>query len=242
VLALRLKVVEDATCKTFWVDGESLGYNPAYLALNDHECRGVLAHEILHVAGGHCFRQGRATLNCWNDACDYAINPIVRQAGMALPPGCLDDPRFYGRSAEEIYAVLTQEARQKEQEKSGGKPGANAPGGQQAPANGANTPSAAPDQSSTPSCGEVRPYPEASDKAVKEAEWQVATLQAAKAAQMREQTAGRADRGRGSGRRGVGGLAFAPHAVRAAGDPRRLQLCDAQSPVSASRLLSAGVA
>jgi hypothetical protein len=32
VLALRLKVVEDATCKTFWVDGESLGYNPAYLA------------------------------------------------------------------------------------------------------------------------------------------------------------------------------------------------------------------
>jgi hypothetical protein len=53
--------------------------------LNDHECRGVLAHEILHVAGGHCFRQGRATLNCWNDACDYAINPIVRQAGMALP-------------------------------------------------------------------------------------------------------------------------------------------------------------
>ncbi|WP_183717511.1 vWA domain-containing protein [Paraburkholderia tropica] len=186
VLALRLKVVEDATCKTFWVDGESLGYNPAYLAtLNDHECRGVLAHEILHVAGGHCFRQGPRDAERWNDACDYAINPIVRQAGMALPPGCLDDPRFYGRSAEEIYAVLTQEARQKEKEKSDGKPGANAPGGQQAPANGANTPSAAPDQSSPPSCGEVRPYPKASDKAVKEAEWQVATLQAAKAAQMR---------------------------------------------------------
>ncbi|RQM45185.1 hypothetical protein EHZ19_24760 [Paraburkholderia bannensis] len=186
VLALRLKVVEDATCKTFWVDGESLGYNPAYLAtLNDHECRGVLAHEILHVAGGHCFRQGPRDAERWNDACDYAINPIVRQAGMALPPGCLDDPRFYGRSAEEIYAVLTQEARQKEQEKSGGKPGANAPGGQQAPANGANTPSAAPDQSSPPSCGEVRPYPTAGDKAVKEAEWQVATLQAAKAARMR---------------------------------------------------------
>ncbi|RQN37236.1 vWA domain-containing protein [Paraburkholderia tropica] len=186
VLALRLEVVEDATCKTFWVDGESLGYNPAYLAtLNDHECRGVLAHEILHVAGGHCFRQGPRDAERWNDACDYAINPIVRQAGMALPPGCLDGPRFHGKSAEEIYAVLTQEARQKEQEKSGGKPGANAPGGQQAPANGANTPSAAPDQSSAPSCGEVRPYPKASDKAVKEAEWQVATLQAAKAAQMR---------------------------------------------------------
>ncbi|MCP3712472.1 VWA-like domain-containing protein [Paraburkholderia sp. CNPSo 3274] len=184
-LALRLKVVEDPACKTFWVDGEALGYNPAYLdTLNDLECRGVLAHEILHVANGHCFRQGPRDAKRWNDACDYAINPIVKQAGMVLPAGHLDDARFHGKSAEEIYAVLTQEARQKEKEKSGGKPGAQAPGAQQAPANGANTPSAAPDPDAPPSCGEVRPYP-GPDKPVKEAEWKVATLQAAKAARMR---------------------------------------------------------
>ncbi|MCX5545480.1 VWA-like domain-containing protein [Paraburkholderia sp. CNPSo 3076] len=184
-LALRLKVVEDPACRTFWVDGEALGYNPAYLdTLNDLECRGVLAHEILHVANGHCFRQGPRDAKRWNDACDYAINPVVKQAGMVLPAGHLDDARFHGKSAEEIYAALTQEARQKEKEKSGGKPGAQAPGAQQAPANGANTPSAAPDPDAPPSCGEVRPYP-GPDKPVKEAEWKVATLQAAKAAKMR---------------------------------------------------------
>ena len=184
-LALRLKVVEDPACKTFWVDGESLGYNPAFLAtLNDLECRGILAHEILHVANGHCFRQGPRDADRWNDACDYAINPVVKQAGFLLPSPHLDDARFHGKSAEEIYAVLTQEARQKEKEKSGGKAGANAPDGQKTPANGANTPSAAPEPDAPPSCGEVRPYP-GPDMPVKEAEWKVATLQAAKAAKMR---------------------------------------------------------
>ena len=184
-LALRLKVVEDLACKTFWVDGESLGYNPAYLAtVSDLECRGVLAHEILHVANGHCFRQGPRDADRWNQACDYAINPIVKQAGFVLPSPHLDDSRFHGKSAEEIYAVLTQEARQKEKEKSGGKPGANAPDGQQTAANGANTPSAAPEPDAPPSCGEVRPYV-GPEKAAKEAEWKVATLQAAKAAKMR---------------------------------------------------------
>ncbi len=184
-LALRLKVVEDAACKTFWVDGETLGYNPAYLPVpNDLECRGVLAKLIMHVANGHCFRQGLRDVERWNEACSYAINPIVKSAGFVLPTGHLDDARFHGKSAEEIYAILTQEARQKEKEKSGSKPGANAPAGQQAPANGANTPSAAPDPNAPPSCGEVRPYPGA-DKDLKETEWKVAVLQAAKAARMR---------------------------------------------------------
>lgn len=54
VLLLRLKVVEDMSCKTFWVDGVNLGYNPAYLQkLTDPELRGVLCHEVLHVANGH---------------------------------------------------------------------------------------------------------------------------------------------------------------------------------------------
>ncbi|WP_042303811.1 vWA domain-containing protein [Paraburkholderia kururiensis] len=184
-LALRLKVIEDPACRTFWVDGELLGYNPAYLAtLNDLECRGVLAQLILHVANGHCFRQGPRDADRWNDACDHAINPIVKQAGFVLPSPHLDDARFHGKSAEEIYAVLTQEARQKEKEKSGGKTGANAPVDQPAPANGANNPSAAPEPDAPPSCGEVRPYL-GPDKPVKEAGWKVAVLQAAKAAKMR---------------------------------------------------------
>ena len=202
-LSLRLKVVEDPSCKTFWTDGESLGYNPAYLAgLNDLETRGILAHEILHVANGHCWRQGDRDSDLWNDACDYAINPIVYDAGMQLPKGGLFDARFRGKSAEEIYGILAQEKRQKEKQQGkgkqdGGKPDAqpgqkpgDSPGGSSPPqsANGANTPSATPEPGTSPepapSCGEVRQY-KADDKSQKEADWKVAVLQAAKAAKMR---------------------------------------------------------
>jgi predicted metal-dependent peptidase len=212
-LALRLKVVEDASCKTFWTDGESLGYNPAYLGgLNDLETRGVLAHEVLHVANGHCWRQGDRDPKLWNDACDYAINPIVLEAGMLLPKGVLVDTRFKGKSAEEIYGILAQEKRQKEKQQGkgkqdGGKPDAqsgqqsaplpnqqpdSAAGGSSPPqssnANGANTPSATPNPGAAPdvapSCGEVRQYV-GDDKALKEADWKVAVLQAVKAAKMR---------------------------------------------------------
>jgi len=213
VLALRLNVVEDASCKTFWTDGESLGYNPAYLGgLNDLQTRGVLAHEILHVANGHCWRQGDRDPKLWNDACDYAINPIVIDAGMLLPKGVLVDARFKGKSAEEIYGILAQEKRQKEKQQGkgrqdGGKPDAQSgqqpaqspkqqpdgtPGDGSQPqssnANGANTPSANPEPGATPdtvpSCGEVRQY-SGDDKPLKEADWKVAVLQAAKAAKMR---------------------------------------------------------
>jgi predicted metal-dependent peptidase len=208
-LALRLKVLEDPSCKTFWTDSVSIGFNPAYLAkLNDLETRGVLAHEVLHVANGHCWRQGDRDPSLWNDACDYAINPIIVGAGMLLPKGVLMDARFTGKSAEEIYGILAHEKQQKEKQqaqqegkgKGSGKPGAqsgqqpgDASGGSSAPqpgnqANGANTPSALPEPTAVPeaapSCGEIRQYA-GEERAKHEAEWKVAVHQAAKAAQMR---------------------------------------------------------
>jgi predicted metal-dependent peptidase len=201
-LALRLKVVEDPSCKTFWTDSVSIGYNPAYLAsLNDLETRGVLAHEVLHVANGHCWRQGDRDPSLWNDACDHAINPIIVDSGMLLPKGVLMDARFRGKSAEEIYGILAQEKRQEKQQGKGQQQGGNpgGPSGQQpgGPSadnrspqspNGANTPAGNPDAGrsprAAPSCGEVRQYV-ADDRAKQEAEWKVAVHQAAKAAQMR---------------------------------------------------------
>ena len=74
----------------------------------------MVAHEVLHVANGHCWRQGPRDPDRWNDACDYAINPIVLSAGMVLPKGALVDARYTGKSAEEIYGLLTQEAKNKQ--------------------------------------------------------------------------------------------------------------------------------
>jgi predicted metal-dependent peptidase len=218
-LALRLAVREDQTAKTFWVDGETMGYNPDFLdSLSDLEVRGIVAHEVLHVANGHCWRQGARDPDRWNDACDYAINPIVLSAGMVLPKGALIDPRYTGKSAEEIYGLLTQEAKQKQQpeqhpqsqqshshqsqskpqpqpDTQGQQPStASTPsqpngkqGGPQAshPSQQPGPPSQPSQQPSNSGCfGEVRPY-KGADKPVKEAEWKVAVIQAAKAAAMR---------------------------------------------------------
>ena len=204
-LALRLKVIEDPSCKSFWTDSVSIGYNPAFLAgLNDLETRGSLAQKVLQVANGHCWRRGDRDPELWDRACEYAINPIIVDAGMLLPKGSLIDARFHGKSAEEICGILAQEKRQKQKQRQqakgqqdGGKPGGQSgqqpgdpTGGSSPPqsANGANTPSASPDPAAAvdgaPACGEVRQYV-ADDRSNQEAEWKVAVHQAAKAAQMR---------------------------------------------------------
>ncbi|RQV14881.1 hypothetical protein DF039_20755 [Burkholderia cenocepacia] len=187
-LALRLKVREDPSCRTFWTDGESLGYNPVYAAgLTDLQIRGVLAHEVWHVAGGHCWRQGARDPEGWNEACDYVVNLIVDGAGMHLPPGALIDVRFKGMSAEEVYGVRMHEKRQAATQRCGSQPSDSQPGSKPCKSGGspAGQPADSADDHATepmPSCGEVRQYA-GPDKAAKEAEWKVAVLQAAKAAQ-----------------------------------------------------------
>jgi len=175
-LALRLAVVEDPSCDSMWVDGVRLGYNQTYVdKLDDLELRGVLAHEVLHVANGHCWRMGARDQNRWNRACDYAVNPLVISAQFKLPQGVLLDGRYLGKSAEEIYAMLRQEESSQQPDPSaGGGTGAPAPqqSGGQTPVPQAN------------GCGEVRQYT-GEDKPAVESEWRVAVNQAAKAARMR---------------------------------------------------------
>ncbi|CAM2158335.1 Metal-dependent peptidase (plasmid) [Pararobbsia alpina] len=194
VLALRLEVVEDRSCRTFWVDGVSLGYNPDFLAtLDPFKLRGVLAHEVMHVANGHCWRMGERDPKRWNDAADYSINPIVLEAGFELPAGVLVDKRFAGMSAEAIYAELRHDDAQKQASHAKPQPDAQSGQGssqvtQPGSANRSRSPSTMPGQSpanDTPGgpCGEVRPCP-AENPAKVEAEWKVAVLQAARAAKL----------------------------------------------------------
>lgn len=106
-LALRLDLREDPGCASAWSDGRTLGYNPAYVrALTPAMTKGLLCHEVLHLACGHHLHRGRRDPGLWNMACDYAINPVLREAGLTLPPGFLDDPAHHGRGADAIYAAL----------------------------------------------------------------------------------------------------------------------------------------
>ena len=91
-------------------DGISLFYNPESVAKLHHaELVFTLAHEVLHPALQHHTRRGERDRKVWNMACDYAINPLLLDAGLYPPAGVLHEDRFRSMSAEQIYALLAQE-------------------------------------------------------------------------------------------------------------------------------------
>jgi predicted metal-dependent peptidase len=112
-LLFRLKGRESRSIETMATDGISLFYNPAFVdTLNAATLCGVLAHEVLHPGLQHHVRRSGRDPKRWNEACDYAINPILLDAGLHLPEGVLVDDRFREMSAEQIYNQLQTEAEQ----------------------------------------------------------------------------------------------------------------------------------
>ncbi len=109
-LCLRLRFIPDAV-ETMETDGKAIFYSEKYVeSLSPAELEGVLAHEALHCALGHHCRRGNRTSERWNDACDYAVNPIILSNDLTLPAGALLKKKYEGLSAEEIYAKLAPES------------------------------------------------------------------------------------------------------------------------------------
>lgn len=109
-LALRLELKEDRACHGAWTDGNMIAYNPYYVEKTDlNILEGLLAHTVMHPACQHHRRRGTRDEKIWNMACDYAINWILLKAGFDLPEGYLDDEKYHGKKAEEIYTDLSSE-------------------------------------------------------------------------------------------------------------------------------------
>jgi predicted metal-dependent peptidase len=126
-LLFRLKGRETHSVETMATDGVSLFYNPVFVdTLTTPELVGVLAHEVLHPALQHHTRRGSRSPRRWNEACDYAINPLVVDAGLSLPKGVLLEDRFRGMSAERIYNLLGEE----EEDGNGDQEGSTNAGGE----------------------------------------------------------------------------------------------------------------
>jgi len=110
-LCLRMEPVEDSACATAWTDGCTLAYNPKYVSgLSDDQVQGLMAHTVMHPACQHHVRRCGRDARLWNMACDHAINWILLDAGITLPPKYLDNPAHHGLTADEIYAELKAES------------------------------------------------------------------------------------------------------------------------------------
>src|SRR5579863_2343287 len=133
-LLFRLGGKASRSVTTMATDGVSLFYNPEFVdTLNAAELAGVLAHEVMHPALQHHTRRGDRSPARWNMACDYAINPILLDAGLTLPKDVLIDSRFRGMSAERIYNLIEEDDKQ---EGSSGQPDSQPGTGSGRPENG----------------------------------------------------------------------------------------------------------
>ena len=143
-IALRLKLIKDPSCETLWTDSEYLGYNPEYVvSISLDELKGIIAHEVMHVAMLHPFRRMGREHSRWNIAGDYAINGIIEEADFTLPASRLRNPEYDGKEAEKIYSMLPDDTC--------GRAGSNSNKVQNQPGNN--------QQNQDPGrCGEVRDY------------------------------------------------------------------------------------
>jgi predicted metal-dependent peptidase len=185
-LLFRLKSEEDRVIPTMATNGVVLRYNPAFVdTLNAATLAGVLAHEVMHPALKHHTRRAKRDPRRWNEACDYAINPLLLDAGLSLPDDVLVDPRFRGMSAEQIYNLREAEAQpqsddQSESEQNTGSESNDSADGEK----DGGTPSVPDSQGGI---GQVIDAPEAGDDmpSIEEQvrDWEIAVNQAATVAQ-----------------------------------------------------------
>jgi predicted metal-dependent peptidase len=117
-LLLRMKMREDREIKTASTDGRQIRYNPDFIdPLSVDQIVFVLTHLVMHVAHFHPFRRSARNPSRFNKAGDYAINGILKEAGLSLLPGALYHKSFDNLSAEQIYDRLPKGSGEGEGEK-----------------------------------------------------------------------------------------------------------------------------
>lgn len=92
-------------------DGETVYVNPEFWnPLPAAEQDGLLLHEVLHCALGHCWRRAERDPQLWNIAADIVINGmILAEPGAALPAGGLFDARLQHFGTEEVFELLERD-------------------------------------------------------------------------------------------------------------------------------------
>jgi predicted metal-dependent peptidase len=119
-LAATFEIVEDPlVCTRLGIsiaavnpESKEIFINPA-AGLDQHECRFVMAHELLHVGLSHSARRQGRDHYLWNVACDYVINGWLVEMGLGNLPrvGALYDPSLKAESAEAIYDRIVTDMR-----------------------------------------------------------------------------------------------------------------------------------
>lgn len=115
-IASGMETVINDNIESFAVRENRFEYREAFMeGCSDAERIFALCNGALHEALSHTHRRGNRSPWLWNMACDYAINTLLIENGFEAPQGIAYDKRFGNLSAEEIYAELSLEFLDQEQ-------------------------------------------------------------------------------------------------------------------------------
>ena len=114
-LATRLKLINaDEWCATAATDGRNFYYNTRFIKmLKPKEIEFLFGHEVLHCVYDHFGRRGDRDPQLWNIANDYCVNSDLKKHRVgefitSVP--CLYDAKYDGKSSEEVYDILYENA------------------------------------------------------------------------------------------------------------------------------------
>lgn len=114
-LMMKKPFIADASVQTACTDGKCIRYNPQFFdELSNEEIKFVIVHEVMHITNLHHTRRSGRDAALWNEAADYCINWMLKEAGMHLPKGVLIDAKFANMSAESVYSILSQQKQQQQ--------------------------------------------------------------------------------------------------------------------------------
>ena len=114
-LATRMKLLNaDDWCPTAATDGRNFYYNSAFVnSMPLKQVEFLVGHEVLHAVYDHMGRRDNRDPKIWNIADDFCVNAdlIDQRIGERITVcGMLYDPKYKGKSAEEVYDDLYEKA------------------------------------------------------------------------------------------------------------------------------------
>ena len=103
----EIPVAVSNECEFFSTDGTVFIFNPEnVLTMSDDEVIWAISQGIIHLALQQFDRKQNDNQSIWNQACDIAAEPYLEGIGKSMLPIKYKDPKFNGKSAEEIYSEL----------------------------------------------------------------------------------------------------------------------------------------
>lgn len=96
--------------ETMATDMKNIYYNPEFAENTSvSKLQFIIAHETMHTALEHGYRLGEHDPETWNQACDFAVNDILKDSNIEIPEDALYDPKYHDMNAEQIYDLIMEE-------------------------------------------------------------------------------------------------------------------------------------